>query len=91
MAETAACRGQDYVSIFICADLVAHGGDPDKVTDTSSDMSTAFISGIGAHLPNARMTFDRYHLAAKLSGAIDTVRRDEIKTRPSSSAPAGCG
>jgi hypothetical protein len=44
------------------ADVAEHGGDPEKVTDTSSDMSTAFISGIGAHLPNATMTFDRYHL-----------------------------
>jgi transposase len=28
------------------------------------------------------MTFDRYHLAAKLSEAIDTVRRAEVATRP---------
>jgi transposase len=64
------------------ADLAEHGGDPEKVTDTSSDMSTAFISGIRAHLPNVRMTFDRYHLAAKLSEAIDAVRRQEVATRP---------
>jgi transposase len=64
------------------ADLTAHGGDPDKVTDTSSDMSTAFISGISQYLPNATMTFDRYHLAAKLSEAIDAVRRAEVATRP---------
>ncbi|MGH3809849.1 MAG: ISL3 family transposase [Pseudonocardiaceae bacterium] len=64
------------------ADLADHGGDPATVTDTSSDMSTAFISGIRAHLPNARMTFDRYHLAATLSEAIDTVRRHEVTTRP---------
>jgi transposase len=64
------------------ADLVEHGGDPEKVTDTSSDMSTAFISGISQYLPNARMTFDRYHLAAKLSEAIDAVRREEVATRP---------
>jgi transposase len=84
MDETAAARGQDYVSIFadldaprvvfategrsaetvarFATDLAEHGGDPEKVTDTSSDMSTAFISGISQHLPNARMTFDRYHL-----------------------------
>ncbi len=31
---------------------------------------------------NARMTFDRFHLAAKLSEAIDTVRRTEVTTRP---------
>jgi transposase len=104
MDETAARRGQDYISIFadldarrvifategrsaetvarFAADLAAHGGDPKKVTDTSSDMSTAFISGIRAHLPNARMTFDRFHLVAKLSEAIDTVRRTEVATRP---------
>jgi transposase len=64
------------------AELAEHGGDPAKVTDTSSDMSTAFISGISQYLPNARMTFDRYHLAAKLSEAIDAVRRAEVATRP---------
>jgi transposase len=57
-------------------------GDPQKITDTSSGMSTAFISGIKTHLPNARMTFDRYHLAAKLSEAVDAVRRDEVTRRP---------
>jgi hypothetical protein len=62
--------------------LAEHGGDPKKVTDTSSAMSTAFISGISQHLPNAATTFDRYHLAAKLSGAIDTVGRQEVATRP---------
>jgi transposase len=74
-------RSAETVARF-AADLAEHGGDPEKVTDTSSDMSTAFISGIGAHLPNARMTFDRYHLAAKLSEAIDAVRREEVATRP---------
>jgi transposase len=66
-------RSAETVARF-AADLAERGGDPAKVTDTSSDMSTAFISGIGAHLPNARMTFDRYHLAAKLSEAIDAPR-----------------
>ncbi|HKR52293.1 MAG TPA: transposase [Pseudonocardiaceae bacterium] len=74
-------RCADTVGRF-AADLAEHGGDPAQVTDTSSDMSNAFISGIAAHLPNARMTFDRYHLAAKLSEAIDAVRRQEVATRP---------
>ena len=71
----------DTVAAF-AADLAEHGGDPEKITDTSSDMSAAFISGIGEHLPNATMTFDRYHLAAKLSEAVDQVRRTEVTTRP---------
>lgn len=104
MDETAAARGQDYVSIFadmtrgrvlfatpgrdgdtvarFAADLRAHGGYPEAVSDTSSDMSAAYISGIGEHLPNAAMTFDRFHVAAKLSEAVDAVRRDEVKARP---------
>ena len=62
-------RSAETVARF-AADLAVHGGDPKKITDTSSDMSAAFISGIGAHLPNARMTFDRYHLAAKLRFSV---------------------
>jgi transposase len=74
-------RSAETVAGF-AADLAEHGGDPEKVTDTSSDMSSAFISGIRAHLPNARMTFDHYHLADQLSEAIDAVRRQEVATRP---------
>jgi transposase len=74
-------RSAQTVACF-AADVAEHGGDPAKVSDTSSDMSTAFISGISQYLPNARLTFDRYHLAAKLSEAIDAVRREEVATRP---------
>src|SRR6476661_3901235 len=78
-----ATDGRDAATVArFAADLAEHGGDPANVTDTSSDMSTAFLSGIRAHLPNATMTFDRFHLAAKLSEAIDTVRRTEVSTRP---------
>jgi transposase len=71
-------RSADTVARF-AADLTEHGGDPRNITDTSSDMSTAFISGIRAHLPNATMTFDKFHLAAKLGEAVDEVRRTEVK------------
>src|ERR687893_2308278 len=74
-------RCADTIARF-AADLADHGGDPKKISDTSSDMSTAFISGISQHLPNATMTFDRYHLAAKLSEAANEVRRAEVTTRP---------
>jgi transposase len=78
-------RSSDTVARF-AADLAEHGGDPESITDTSSDMSAdmsaAFISGIGEYLPNATMTFDRFHLAAKLSEAVDAVRRAEVTTRP---------
>lgn len=35
----------------IAADLVAHGGDPKRVTTTSSDMRAAFIAGSTAPCP----------------------------------------
>jgi transposase len=104
MDETAAARGQDYVTVFMdlvkarvlfategrdadtvqrfAADLAAHGGDPARISDTSSDMSPAFINGIGEHLPNAKLTFDRFHIAAKLGEKVDEVRRGEQKTNP---------
>jgi transposase len=78
-----ATEGRDAATVArFAADLAEHGGDPTSVTDTSSDMSTAFIRGIGEYLPNATMTFDRFHLAATLSEAIDAVRRTEVTTRP---------
>ncbi|MGH3905831.1 MAG: ISL3 family transposase [Pseudonocardiaceae bacterium] len=78
-----ATEGRDAGTVArFAADLVAHGGDPTQITTTSSDMSAAFISGIRDHLPNAALTFDRYHLAAKLSEAVDAVRRAEVATRP---------
>jgi transposase len=78
-----ATDGRDSATVArFATDLAEHGGDPDNVIDTSSDMSTAFISGIADALPNATMTFDRFHLAAKLSDAVDAVRRAEVTTRP---------
>jgi transposase len=78
-----ATEGRDAATVArFAADLAAHGGDPEAVTDTSSDMSTAFISEITQHLPNATKTYDRFHLAAKLSEAVDDVRRTEVTTRP---------
>ena len=49
---------------------------------TSSDMSAAFIRGIRDSLPNAQLSVDRFHLAQKLSEAVDAVRRAEVATRP---------
>lgn len=63
-------------------DLRAHSGDPAQVTEVCIDMSAAFTKGITQYLPNAEITFDRYHLAQKISEAIDKVRRSEIRSRP---------
>ncbi len=58
-------------------DLHDHGGDPDTVTDVCCDMSPAFIEGVREYLPNAKMTFDRFHVMKLANEAVDEVRRIE--------------
>lgn len=102
--ETAARRGQDYVSLFVdmderkvlfvapgkdsatvaafAQDLQAHRGDPKAITEASVDMSLAFIKGITQELPNASITFDKFHLVGLVNDAVDEVRRLERKLHP---------
>lgn len=75
-----ATEGREGATVARFADdLVAHGGDPEQVTSVCCDMSPAFISGIGEHLQQAEITFDRYHVIAALNKAVDKVRKDERK------------
>jgi transposase len=61
----------------LSTDLKAHGGDPLQVESVSIDMSPAYIKGVGDHLPNAAITFDKYHVVAKAGAALDETRRKE--------------
>jgi transposase len=62
--------------------LGAHNADPQNITSVSIDMSPAFIKGVSDHLPNARITFDKFHVIAHASQAVDKMRRVEQKTDP---------
>jgi len=66
----------------LAADLTAHGGDPAAIESVSIDMSPAFIKGVSESLPNARITFDKFHVIAHASTAVDKTRRIEQKTDP---------
>lgn len=46
-------------------------------------MSPAFIKGVARQLPNARITFDKFHVVAHASAAVDQTRRIEQRTDPS--------
>lgn len=63
-------------------DLEAHGGDATKVEHVSCDMSPSFISGIEDYLPEAEITFDKFHIVKLINHAIDQVRRTEVKQNP---------
>ena len=45
-------------------------------------MSPAFISGTEKHFPDAKITFDKFHVVKILNNAVDEVRRQELKYRP---------
>lgn len=50
-----------------------------QVKEVCCDMWPAYLSGIEENLPEAAVTFDRYHVMAKMNKAVDDVRRQEAK------------
>ncbi len=75
--------GKDSSTVeAFAADLKAHGGDPDAIAEVCIDMSGAFIKGTAEHLPNAQITFDKFHAVKIINDAVDEVRRGEQKTHP---------
>ncbi len=74
-------KGHETVSDF-AADLTEHGGDPLNITEVSCDMSPAFIKGVTASLPEAQITFDKFHIVKLINAAVDEVRRREVASHP---------
>ena len=75
--------GKDAKTVKSFAEhLSSHGGDANHIVSASIDMSPAFIKGVTDHLPNARITFDKFHVIAHASTAVDKMRRAEQKTDP---------
>jgi len=63
--------------------LEEHNAVPGQIESVSIDMSAAFIKGVDEHLPDARVTFDKFHVVAHASKALDGARRAQQKTDPS--------
>jgi transposase len=61
----------------LAGELEARGCAPAQINSVSIDMSPAFIKGCGEHLPNARITFDKFHVIWHASTAVDKMRRIE--------------
>jgi transposase len=73
-------EGKDAATVGELAEfMTAHGGDPAAIESCSIDMSKAFIKGVGDHLQNAQITFDKFHVIAQASRAVDLTRRAEQK------------
>ena len=67
----------------LAAELAAGGCAPEQVSSVSIDMSPAFITGCGQAFPNARITFDKFHVVWHASSAVDKMRRIEQRTERS--------
>ncbi len=57
--------------------LEAKGGDRKQVEQVSIDMSPSFIGGTLEMLPNAQLTFDKFHLVQHLNKAMVETRKAE--------------
>jgi transposase len=76
-------KGKDSETVKSFADdLVLHNGDPEAIKDVSCDMSPAFIKGVKEHLPEAKITFDKFHIMKVLNKAVDEVRKRELAANP---------
>lgn len=88
-----ATEGKEHQTVVdFAADLKAHGGDPAQVQHVCMDMSAAFTKGVGLALPNAAISFDRFHVVALAIDAMDQVRRTEMHDEPAAvNAALGSG
>lgn len=59
----------------LASELKARGGDPQAIETVSIGMPPAFIKGVARELPRARVTFDKFHVIAHASHALDLTRR----------------
>jgi len=76
-------EGRDNKTVIeFCKDFKEHGGDPESITDVSCDMSKAFIKGVTENLPNAKITFDKFHIMQIITKALGEVRKAEAKDNP---------
>ena len=77
-------EGRDAHTIAeLATHLDDHGCPPGQIDTVSIDMSPAFIKGVGAELPNARITFDKFHVVWHANAAVDKMRRIEQRTTKS--------
>lgn len=73
-----ACQGKDSACLQkSVAYLEEKQVDAQKIEQVCIDMSPAFISGCSSYLPNAAITFDKFHVAKEVNKAMDELRKLE--------------
>ena len=66
-------EGKDYKTVedFVLS-LEARNGDGKLIQQVSCDMSPAYIKGVEKYMPQADITFDRFHIMKLINGAAWT-------------------
>lgn len=73
-----ACQGKDSACLKkSVAYLEEKQVDPQQINQVCIDMSPAFISGCNSYLPNAAITFDKFHVVKEVNKAMDQLRKLE--------------
>lgn len=73
-------QGKDNQTIkAFTEEFKSHNGVIENISDVSCDMSPAFIKGVKENLPNATITFDKFHILKIINEAVDEVRRQESR------------
>ena len=77
------CEGRDHQTVGEFGDdLEAQGGKREQIKHVCQDMSPAFAKGVAQELPEAQISYDRFHVIAMANEAMDSVRRQEMRTEP---------
>lgn len=76
--------GKDHKTVAdFVQTLEQQNGKKEQVSTISCDMSPAFIKGVKDNLPNAKITFDKFHILKIINAGVDKVRCSEVKDNPS--------
>jgi len=76
-------EGKDHKTVVKFVEMLeSKQGDRKAIKQVSCDMSPAFIKGVKENLPEAQITFDKFHIIKLINEAVDQVRREECKYTP---------
>lgn len=69
-------KGKESVE-KLAQEIERRGGHVNAISDISIDLSPAFIAGTKEQFPNAKITFDRFHIVKLLNEAMNKLRQQE--------------
>jgi transposase len=86
------CEGKDSSTITsFSEDLQNHSGNLSNIRLVCCDMSPSYISGISKEFPQAKITFDKFHVMKAMNEGVNEVRMQEQKKIRNSKIPNSYG